>query len=254
MTSKTPAGQPACDPCESIDRRRQLQARQAARRHRFGGRRQNDKAEHWLNSPQSIGVGAAPTGCRHTARPRKSRSAEREYWGAAKPAFDTVVIRNMVAATQLINVGRGTHEVAIDLASDQAQTLKSNSKVKVYLQPSTWVFWLFANNDPRVGGDVEQAVADGSTLRARLQSIPLGRRPRAYQTPGLIPSMFLGALPAKEAVKQDVAKAKAALQASGQSGQSISLGYPSDLTINGVPFATHRRSACSRTCRRSGST
>jgi len=60
--------------------------------------------------------------------------------------------------------------------------------------------------------------------------------PGAYQTPGLIPSMFLGALPAKEAVKQDVAKAKAALQASGQGGQSISLGYPSDLTINGVPF------------------
>ncbi len=56
----------------------------------------------------------------------------------------------MVAATQLINVGRGSHEVAIDLASDQAQTLKSNSKVKVSLQPSTWVFWLFANNDPAV--------------------------------------------------------------------------------------------------------
>src|SRR5204863_9077935 len=62
--------------------------------------------------------------------------------------------------------------------------------------------------------------------------------PGAYQTPGLIPSMFAGALPAKEAVKQDVAKAKSALQASGQGGQTVTLEYPSDLTINGVPFGT----------------
>jgi peptide/nickel transport system substrate-binding protein len=74
----------------------------------------------------------------------------KKYWGATKPAFDTVVVRNMVAATQLINVQRGVHEVAIDLASDQAQTLRGNSKLRVSLQPSTWVFWLFANNDPSI--------------------------------------------------------------------------------------------------------
>jgi peptide/nickel transport system substrate-binding protein len=39
-------------------------------------------------------------------------------------------------------------------------------------------------------------------------------------------------------VKQNVAKAKQALQASGHSGDSVTLEYPSDLTINGVPFAT----------------
>jgi peptide/nickel transport system substrate-binding protein len=50
--------------------------------------------------------------------------------------------------------------------------------------------------------------------------------------------MFDGALPAKEAVKQDLTKAKQALAASGHSGDSVTLGYPSDLTINGVPFAT----------------
>jgi peptide/nickel transport system substrate-binding protein len=50
--------------------------------------------------------------------------------------------------------------------------------------------------------------------------------------------MFAGALPAKEAVKQNVAKAKQALQASGHAGDSVTLEYPSDLTINGVPFAT----------------
>ena len=145
----------------------------------------------------------------------------------------------MVAATQLINVGRGSHEVAIDLASDQAQSLRSNSKVKVALQPSTWVFWLFANNNPQISAVTsnkqwQNAVRFGLDYKSILSVAG----PGAYQTPGLIPSMFAGALPAKDAVKQDVTKAKAALQASGQGSESVTLEYPSDLTINGVPFTT----------------
>src|SRR5205823_9956253 len=60
----------------------------------------------------------------------------------------------------------------------------------------------------------------------------------AIQAPGIIPNMFLGSLKQSEAIKQDVAKAKAALAASGAAGQKITLEYPSDLTINGVPFAS----------------
>jgi peptide/nickel transport system substrate-binding protein len=50
--------------------------------------------------------------------------------------------------------------------------------------------------------------------------------------------MFLGSLPQSARVNQDVAKAKSALQASGAQGQEVQLEYPSDLTINGVPFTT----------------
>jgi peptide/nickel transport system substrate-binding protein len=50
--------------------------------------------------------------------------------------------------------------------------------------------------------------------------------------------MFLGSLPQSDAIKQDLAKAKAALAASGGGSQKVTLEYPSDLTINGVPFAT----------------
>ena len=38
-----------------------------------------------------------------------------------------VVIRNIVAATQFINVQRGTHEVAIDLSAQQAQSLRTTT-------------------------------------------------------------------------------------------------------------------------------
>ena len=50
--------------------------------------------------------------------------------------------------------------------------------------------------------------------------------------------MFLGALPQSAKIKQDLAKAKADLTASGVGSQQVQLQYPDDLTINGVPFTS----------------
>jgi peptide/nickel transport system substrate-binding protein len=199
-----------------------------------------DKAESFLNSSASVGAGSGPyTLQSFSTTSQVTLAPNTHYWGAKKPAFGSVVVRNMIAATQLINIQRGSHEVAIDLSSDQAQTLRSNSKLKVSLQPSTWVFWLFANNNPQISAVTsnkqwQQAIRYGLDY----ESILSVAGPGAYQTPGIIPSMFLGALPRKEAVKQNVPKAKAALAASGQGSQGVTLEYPSDLTINGVPFTT----------------
>ena len=204
------------------------------------GADKNDKAEQWLNSSGSAGVGSGPYVLKSfSTTSQVTLVPNTRYWGGAKASFGTVVLRNMIAATQLINIQRGKHEVAIDLSSDQAQSLKSNKTVKVSLQPSTWVFWLFANNDPKISAitsnkQFQQAVRYALDYKSIVQVAG----PGAIQTPGLIPSMFLGALPQKDAVKQDVAKAKAALAASGAAGQKITLEYPSDLTINGVPFTS----------------
>jgi peptide/nickel transport system substrate-binding protein len=240
MSSKTPAGQlPAilANPSTGIVNSKLVKQHGGTA---SVGADKNDKAEQWLNSSASAGAGSGPyvlSSYSPTSQITLKRNAK--YWGITKPGFDTVVVRNMVAATQLINVSRGTHEIAIDLASDQAQTLKGNSKVKVSLSPSTWVFWLYANNDKTVS-TVTSNKQWQTAVRYGLdyKSILSVAGPGAYQTPGLIPSMFDGALPAKEAIKQNVPKAKAALAASGQGSQSVSLEYPSDLTINGVPFAT----------------
>jgi peptide/nickel transport system substrate-binding protein len=199
-----------------------------------------DKAEQWLNSSASVGAGSGPyTLQSFSTTDQVTLVPNAKYWGAKKPKFSTVVVRNMIAATQLINIQRGSHEVAIDLASDQAQTLRGNSKLKVSLQPSTWVFWLFANNDTSLSSVTsnkqwQNAVRYGLDYKSILSVAG----PGAYQTPGIIPSMFLGALPKSAQIKQNVAKAKAALSASGVGNQTVSLEYPSDLTINGVPFST----------------
>jgi peptide/nickel transport system substrate-binding protein len=199
-----------------------------------------DKAESWLNSSASKGAGSGPyvlssfsTTSQVTLTPNTS------YWGSKKPAFSSVVLRNMVAPTQLINIQRGKHEIAIDLSSDQAKTLQGKKNLKVSLQPSTWVFWLFANDNPQLSSitsnkQFQQAVRYALDYKSILSVAG----PGAIQAPGIIPSMFLGSLPQSEKVKQDLAKAKSALNASGAAGQEVTLEYPSDLTINGVPFTT----------------
>jgi peptide/nickel transport system substrate-binding protein len=198
-----------------------------------------DKAEKWLNTPASAGAGSGPyTLQSYSTTSQITLVASKNYWGPA-PAMKTVVVRNMVAPTQLVNISRGSHEMAIDLSSDQAQSLKSNSKLKVSLQPSTWVFWLFANNDPSVSS-VTSNKNFQTAVRYALDypSIVGVAGPGAIQAPGIIPSMFLGSLPQKDKVVRDLTKAKAALAASGVGGQTVTLNYPSDLTINGVPFTT----------------
>jgi peptide/nickel transport system substrate-binding protein len=199
-----------------------------------------DKAETWLNTPASAGAGSGPYVLKsYSTTSQIVLAPNANYWGSKKPAFSTVVVRNMIATTQLINVQRGTHEIAIDLSADQAQTLKGNSKLHVSLQPSTWVFWLFANNNPQVSAVTSNKQWQQAVRYALdYKSILSVAGPGAIQTPGLIPSMFLGALPQSADVKQDLAKAKAALAASGVGSQQVTLQYPSDLTINGVPFTS----------------
>ncbi len=102
----------------------------------------------------------------------------------------------MVAATQFINVQRGTHEVAIDLSAQHAQSLRNNNRVAVKTQPSTWVFWLFANNNPDISAATpnkrfQSAVRYALDYRSFVTLAGAG----AIQARGIIPSMFLGSLP-----------------------------------------------------------
>ncbi|HZO35212.1 MAG TPA: ABC transporter substrate-binding protein [Gaiellaceae bacterium] len=199
-----------------------------------------DKAESWLNSSSSVGAGSGPyVLSSFSTTSQVTLTPNTKYWGPKKPAFSSVVVRNMIAPTQLINIQRGSHEIAIDLSADQAKGLQGKKNLKVALTPSTWVFWLFTNDNPQVSSitsnkQFQQAVRFGLDYKSILSVAG----PGAIQAPGIIPSMFLGSLPQSARVNQDVAKAKAALQASGAQGQSVQLEYPSDLTINGVPFTT----------------
>jgi peptide/nickel transport system substrate-binding protein len=199
-----------------------------------------DKAEKWLNSSASRGAGSGPYLLqKYSTTSQITLVPNPRYWGANKAKFKTVVVRNMIAPTQLINIQRGKHEVAIDLSSDQAQTIKGNSRLKVRTRPSTWVFWLLMNNNPAVSSITSNKQFQTAVRYALdYRSIVSVAGPGAIQAPGIIPSMFLGALPRKEAIKQNLTRARAALQASGAGSRTLTLEFPSDLTINGVPFTS----------------
>jgi len=202
------------------------------------GADKKDKAEQWFNSPDSAGVGSGPYVLKqYSTTSQIVLEPNGRYWGPQKPVWDSVVVRNMIAPTQLINVQRGTHEIAIDLSAQQAKTLKGNSRLKVVTTPSTWFFWLFANNNSDISSwsankDFQRAVRYALDYKA----IAAVAGPGSIQAPGVIPSMFLGSLPQSAAVRQNVSKAKAAWAASGLGDQEIVLEYPSNLTINGVLF------------------
>jgi peptide/nickel transport system substrate-binding protein len=197
-----------------------------------------DKAEQWFNSSDSIGAGSGPYVLKtYSTSSQIVLLPNPKYWGANKAAFSSVVVRNMIAPTQLINVQRGKHEVAIDLSSQQALSLKGSKSVTAVTTPSTWVFFMLANNNPAVSGySSNKNFQQGVRYALDYAAIAGVAGPGAIQAPGIIPSMFLGALPQSAAVKQDLVKAKAAFAASGVGNEKITLEYPSNFTINGVLF------------------
>jgi peptide/nickel transport system substrate-binding protein len=159
-----------------------------------------------------------------------------KYWGD-QPGFGKVVVRNMPAPTQLLNVQRGTDEIALDLSAQQASTLKSNQKLQVTTDASVNVFDVEANMDSKISptgnADLRKAIRLALDYDGYTKLSGVG----AVQAPGVIPSQFLGALPQDEAVKQDVEQAKQLVASSGVKDPKIKLAYPSDATPNGVAFS-----------------
>jgi peptide/nickel transport system substrate-binding protein len=145
----------------------------------------------------------------------------------------------MLTADQLLNIKRGSHQIALDISSLDAGALARDKSLHLTRQPSPRVFYLFANDNPQVSditpdNRFREAVRYALDYGALRSLAGPGARPAG----GLIPSMIAGALPIQDAIKQDVARAKAALAASGIGDRPVTLEFPSDLTRSGVSYTT----------------
>ncbi|GAA1956871.1 ABC transporter substrate-binding protein [Catenulispora subtropica] len=159
------------------------------------------------------------------------------YTGPQKPAYDKVVIRNVQAPTQKLNVQRGDSQIALDLTADQVQGIGGG--LQVLSGASSDVIFLLLNQDSAVSGTTSnpkfaEAVRKGVDYAGLLQIAGKG----SVQPAGVIPSSFLGALPASQATARDLAGAKSALAASGIANPTVTLGYASDLTVDGLSLQT----------------
>jgi peptide/nickel transport system substrate-binding protein len=191
-----------------------------------------DKAESYINS-HSVGSGPYMLKSFSTSS-QVVLTANPGYWGV-KPKFSQVIVRNVLPATQLLDVQRGKDEIALDLSPDQSKTL--GGSVKVAQTPSPNVFFLFANANPKVSSvssnpHIQNAIRYAIDYNG-LVSIAGGG---AVQAAGVVPSMFLGALKPGSGDKTDVAKAKAEVAASGISNPTVSLEFPTGFSSNGLDF------------------
>ncbi|MEU6431214.1 ABC transporter substrate-binding protein [Microbispora sp. NPDC046973] len=192
-----------------------------------------DKAEQYLNSASA---GSGPyTIESFNVNSQVVLKANAKYWGAHKPAYDKVVIRNVEAATQKLNVQRGDSQVALNLSGDQVTGISGG--LQVTKTASANVIFLLVNQDPSVSKTTSslkfaEAVRKGVDYQGLLELAGEG----SVQAPGVIPSMLLGALPADQVAQRDVEGAKAALKESGVTNPTVKLEYPSELTVNGLSF------------------
>ncbi|HXF97089.1 MAG TPA: ABC transporter substrate-binding protein [Gaiellaceae bacterium] len=199
------------------------------------GADKKDKAEQFLNRT-SAGSGPYLLKSFDTTS-RVELVANPRYWGPRKPAFKQVVIRNVQAPAQLLNVQRGRNEIALDLSPSQASSLMGNAKLIVQAVAGPNVWFLFANANPQVS-EITANKRFQNAIRYALDYEGLVRLAGAgaRRAAGVVPSMFLGALEANKAIRQDLAKARAELRASGLTNPEVELEFPSDFTSSGLSF------------------
>jgi peptide/nickel transport system substrate-binding protein len=165
-------------------------------------------------------------------------TANPNYWGP-KPKFKSVVLRNMSAATQYLNVQRGADQIALDLSSQQADLLDRNSALQVHTAASPNVFFLQMTENAKVSPtmanpDIQEAIRYGLGYSGMIATAGTG----AIQAAGIVPKQFLGSLPTSDAIKENVAKAKQLVKASGIADPSATMAFPSGINVNGLSFAT----------------
>jgi peptide/nickel transport system substrate-binding protein len=190
-----------------------------------------DKAEAKLNA---VSAGSGPyTLTSFNVTSQVTLTANPAYWGGA-PHYSKIVVRNVEPSVQKLDVLRGESQIAVDLSPTQAQGM---SGVQIVNGASPNLFFVLSNDATKVSKvtsnpDFQTAVRDGINYAGLVQLAGKG----SVQAAGIIPSMFLGSLPAGQAPVYDLAKAKAALAASGLGNPTVTMSYPSDLAVNGISF------------------
>ncbi len=199
-----------------------------------GSTTESDAAEKYLNT-HSAGSGPYMLSSLNLAS-QVVLTANTNYDGD-NPAYGRVVIQNVQGATQKINVQGGSADVALDLSGTEASGLSGS--IKVTSDPSANVLFLLLNQDPTVSKitsnpDFVKAVKEAIDYKDLVSIAGKG----TSQAPGVVPSMFLGALNPSDELTTDLTAAKADLAKSGYAGEDVTLNFPSDLTLNGIEFPT----------------
>ena len=165
-----------------------------------------------------------------------------KYWGGVdKNGYDKIIIRNVPVNVQRLNVIKGTSSIAVDLSPDQAEGTGAKVSVIQGKASNVFFFYLSANKtfSPATAFTSNPKCVEAARYGINYNKIVRYAGVGAIQAPGIIPSFFSGALKAKDAIKQDTARAKAAFDACGIKDLSVSIGYWGDGgAVNGLNFGS----------------
>ena len=164
------------------------------------------------------------------------------YWGK-KPALDQIIFTQVAdAATQSLQVQKGSIDVALNVNLQQAQALAHNSSVQVvtgntldlgYLALTTNPALSKPLSDKRVRQAIRYAIDYDGILKGLLKGV--GTRPNS-----MIPVGMLGndaAFNNTLLIHRDLNKAKALLAAAGYAhGFSVSLDYVTGDVFDGIAY------------------
>jgi peptide/nickel transport system substrate-binding protein len=196
-----------------------------------------DTATTWLDQ-HSVGTG--PFMIDHWDRGSEMvLKANPYYWGPK--TFDTVVFRFVQdPTTQRDLLLRGDAHIAINLTPDLAADLEKRgpaSRTAVATVPALGIAYLGFN--VAAPGPIAQPKAwDAIKYAVDYEGLKNIYRGGGQPTGSIVPPQLPNALPVREGMKQDIAKAKAALTALGMpNGFSFKLTYGADQIIQNVPAA-----------------
>jgi peptide/nickel transport system substrate-binding protein len=194
---------------------------------------QADTAQKYLDSAS---VGSGPYVLK-TYEPNSQvvLEANPNYWGA-KPKFARVVLRNMDVQTQKLTMSRATSaEIALDISGKLLDGLPE-SLTMTGVQDT--IYFLYLNVDPAISpATSNQKFRDALRSAIDYDGIAALYGKGASPAAGLVAPAFPGTLPASDAPKRDVAKAKQLLTEAGLTNPTVRFIYPA-ITYRGVDLGT----------------
>lgn len=194
---------------------------------------QNDKAQSFLDATSA---GSGPYELEsYDANAQIVLKANPKYTGE-KPGYSRVVVVNVAGETQAINIQAGQAQVALDLNPNQVKALPSGS-LNVKTAASSDTIYMMLNQDPTISTITSNAKFSAAVKEGlNYDKLLALAGPGAVRPGGVVPSMFVGALPTDQGNAYDPAAAKKDLAASGYAGEPITLHYASDTTDKGIAF------------------
>lgn len=196
-----------------------------------GSADKNDAAEDAINKKS---VGSGPYMIESYDVQSKVILTANPHYNGTKPAYPRVVVENVDAPTQKVNVQAGTAQLALNLGPDQFKDI-DKSKTQVVPGESTTTIFLWFNMTPQFGKQVSnpafvQAMRHAVDYKALVGLAGEG----ATQPGGMVPASFLGALKDDPNNSYDPAKAKELLAKSGYKGEEVDVLFSSDVALGGV--------------------